>query len=54
MRDLTEEEFKRLLEAKGLKLDEKGFAAALEGARNLRAEVARVAAYLERHADETQ
>jgi len=54
VRGLTPEEFKRLLEAKGLKLDEKSFAAALEGARNLRAEVARVAAYLERHADETQ
>ena len=54
MRDLTEEEFKRLLEAKGLKFDEKGFAAALQGARGLRAEVARVEAYLEHHADETQ
>jgi len=54
VRDLTEEEFKRLLEAKGLKLDEKGFAAALEGARNLRLDVARVAAYLEHHAEETQ
>ena len=54
MTELTENEFKRLLDAKGLKLDEKGFAAALQGAKKLRAEVVRVAAYLESHADKQQ
>ena len=54
MTELTEKEFKRVLDAKGLKLDEKGFAAALQGAKNLRAEVARVATYLESLADKQQ
>jgi len=49
--ELDETEFKRLLAAKGLTLDESGFAAALQGARNLKAEVARVAACHKAHAD---
>ena len=51
MTELDEKQFKHLLEQKGLKLDDKGFDAALQGARNLMAEVARVAAYLASHAD---
>ena len=52
MTELDEKQFKRLLAQKGLELDHKGFDAALQGARNLQAEVARVAAYLASHADE--
>jgi len=44
--DLTETEFRRLLAEKGLHLDAKTFAAALLGARNLRAEIARLDAWL--------
>lgn len=44
---LSEAEFQRLLQAKGLKLEGKAFEAALQGARHLRSEVARVARYLE-------
>jgi hypothetical protein len=49
--DLDEKQFKRLLAQKGLKLDDKGFDAALQGAQNLKAEVARVATYLASQAD---
>ena len=45
---LTETEFKRLLGAKSLKLDRKGFLVALEGAKKLKADVALLATYLER------
>jgi hypothetical protein len=46
MTDLSEAEFRKLLADKGLTLDAKAFAAALQGARHLRGEVAKVAAYL--------
>lgn len=49
MTELDEKQFKHLLELKGLKLDRKGIDAALQGARNLKAEVACVAAYLASH-----
>ena len=51
MIELNEKDFRRMLEARGLKLDDKGFAAALLGAQHLRAEVARVAHYLEQEQD---
>jgi hypothetical protein len=43
---LTEAEFRARLAALGLTLDAKAFAAAWAGAQHLRAEVARVEAYL--------
>ena len=43
---MTEAEFRARLEALGLKLDPRAFDAAYAGAQHLRAEVARVAAYL--------
>jgi hypothetical protein len=49
--DLSEENFRRLLEAKGLKLDDKAFAAALQGARRLRAEVLCLTNYLDQEPD---
>lgn len=51
MKELGEAEFRRLLQDKGLKLEGKAFAAALRGAQHLRAEVARLAQYLERQPD---
>ena len=43
---MTEAEFRALLEAAGLTLDPKAFAAALQGARHLRQEIALLDAYL--------
>lgn len=43
---MTEAEFRARLDALGLRLDDKAFAAAFKGAQNLRDEVARIAAYL--------
>ena len=43
---MTEDEFRARLKALGLTLDPKAFAAAWAGAQHLRAEVARVAAWL--------
>jgi len=43
---LTEADFRARLAALGLTLDEKAFAAAWAGAQHLRAEVARIEAYL--------
>jgi len=48
---LDERHFRQMLATKGLKLDDKTFAAALLGAQNLRAEVLRVANYLEQKPD---
>ncbi|GHC60201.1 hypothetical protein [Neogemmobacter tilapiae] len=45
---MTEAELRKRVEALGLALDPRAFAAALQGAQHLRAEVARVKAYLER------
>jgi hypothetical protein len=45
---MTEAEFRARLEALGLKLDERAFAAAWQGAQHLRGEIARVNAYLDR------
>ena len=45
--EITESEFRARLAALGLVLDEKAFAAAWAGARHLRAEVARIRAYLQ-------
>ena len=53
MIELSEGTYRRLLEEKGLKLDEKAFVAALKGARQMRAAVARVAQYLDETPDET-
>lgn len=44
--DLTEAAFRARLEALGLVLDARAFAAAWAGAQHLRAEIARVEAYL--------
>ncbi len=46
--DFTEAEFRARLAALGLTLDDKAFAAAWAGAQHLRAEVARVQAYLDK------
>jgi len=46
--DITEVEFRARLAALGLTLDEKAFAAAWSGAQHLRAEVAKVRAYLDK------
>lgn len=46
--ELKEAEYRARLVALGLKLDEKAFAAAWVGAQHLRAEVAKVEAYLAR------
>lgn len=46
--DLTEAEFRDRLAALGLAFDEKAFAAAWAGAQHLRAEVAKVRAYLDK------
>lgn len=46
MTDLTEAAFRQMLQDRGLTLDDKAFAAALAGARHLRAEVARIDRYL--------
>ena len=46
MSELSEKAFRALLKKKGFKLDEKAFAAALDGARHMRASVAQVGAYL--------
>lgn len=43
---LTEEAFRALLTENGLKLEGKAFEAALQGARHLRAEIARIEEYL--------
>ncbi len=51
MNKLSEKEFRRILEAKGLNLDDKTFAAALQGAQHLRAEIALVARYLKQNSD---
>ena len=53
MSELSEEEFRRLLQDKGLNLEGKAFAAALKGARHLRAEAARLSAYLAQQAEKT-
>ncbi len=45
-RDLTEVEFRDLLRANGLTLDDKAFVAAFAGALHLKAEVAKIADYL--------
>ena len=47
MTQLDEKHFRQMLATKGLKLDDKTFAAALLGAQHLQAEVLRVANYLE-------
>ena len=44
--DFTEVEYRARLEALGLTLDDKALAAAWAGAQHLRAEVAKVEAYL--------
>lgn len=51
MPPLTEAEFRARLAALGLALEARAFAAAWAGAQHLRAEMARVAAYLD-HADD--
>lgn len=51
MSELTEKVFRLMLEEKGLKLDEKAFSEALHGARHLKAEVARLTAYLQENPD---
>ncbi len=43
---MTEQDFRARLEALGLHLDPKAFAAAWAGAQHLRGEVAKVATYL--------
>ena len=43
---MTEADFRALLAAAGLTLDAKAFAAAFQGAGHLRAEIARIDAYL--------
>lgn len=43
---MTEAEFRARLEALGLQLDAKAFAAAFKGAQNLRAEVTQIEIYL--------
>ncbi len=43
---MTEDQFRARLTALGLTLDPKAFAAAWAGAQHLRAEVARITAYL--------
>jgi hypothetical protein len=48
--ELSEEEFRKRLADKGLTLDARAFAAALAGARHLRAEVARLQALMDRAA----
>jgi hypothetical protein len=48
---MSEQEFRARLAALGLTLDAKAFAAAFAGAQHLRAEVARIAAYLALHHD---
>lgn len=52
MTEPSEETYRRMLKEKGLKLNEKAFAAALKGARQMRASVARVAEYLDQHREE--
>jgi hypothetical protein len=48
---MTEAEFRRRLAAQGLDLDKKAFAAALAGARHLRAEVEELRALMGRQDD---
>ena len=43
---MTEAQFRARLDALGITLDDKAFAAALKGAQHLRAEVARIETYL--------
>jgi hypothetical protein len=43
---MSEQQFRDRLAALGLTLDAKAFAAAFAGAQHLRAEIARIAAYL--------
>ena len=47
MTDLSPETFRKLLAEKGIVLDDRAFAAALQGARHMKSEVARVAAYMD-------
>ncbi len=47
MTDLTPETFRKLLAEKGIALDDRAFAVALKGARHMKSEVARVAAYMD-------
>jgi hypothetical protein len=47
---MTEQDFRARLEAIGLHLDPKAFAAAWTGAQHLRSEVAKIAAYLKSQA----
>ncbi len=47
MTELTAETFRELLAEKGITLDERAFAAALQGARHMKSEVARVARYMD-------
>ena len=43
---MTDAELKAAIEARGLRLSEKAMAAAVQGARHLRGEVAKVQSYL--------
>ena len=47
MTELTPEAFRILLAENGIVLDDRAFAAALQGARHLKSEVARVARYMD-------
>ena len=53
MNEPTEQDYRLLLEKKGLKLDDKALSAALEGARHLKAEVARLTKYLQENPDKS-
>lgn len=52
MAELTRDEFRRLLDRRGLKLEGKAFEAAFDGACHLRAEIRRVALWLSSEAGE--
>ena len=47
MTELTPDAFRKLLAEKGIVLDDRAFAAALQGARHMKSEVARVARYMD-------
>ncbi len=49
----SEKVFRRMLEERGLKLDDKALSVALEGARHLKAEVARLTKYLLENPDKS-
>ena len=47
MTELTPDAFRNLLAEKGIVLDDRAFAVALQGARHMKSEVARVARYMD-------